>query len=124
MADTDKYVHVATDASSAEKGYHNNPLEPDATYVGEDSHSNLHRGLKSRQVAMIAIGGAIGTSALFNLGKGPVNNFLRNWFDHWHVSVALQLIPPLDSLGLLFTGPSLQGYTSPTSWSSFSPHRI
>lgn len=124
MADTDKYVHVVTDASSAEKGYHNNPLVPDATYVEEDSHSHLHRGLKSRQVAMIAIGGAIGTSALSNLWKGPANNFLRNWFDHWHVSVKLRLILTLDLLGLLLTGLSMQGYTSTTSWSSFSPHRI
>ena len=60
MADTDKCVHIPADASSAEMGYHNNPLLPDATYAEENTRQNLHRGLKSRQVAMIAIGGAIG----------------------------------------------------------------
>ena len=66
MADTDKYVHATADASSAEKGYHNNPVMPDTVYIEEDSHHHLHRGLKSRQVAMIAIGGAIGMSAHSN----------------------------------------------------------
>lgn len=30
----------------------------------EDSHHHLHRGLKSRQITMIAIGGAIGTGLI------------------------------------------------------------
>jgi amino acid transporter len=30
----------------------------------DDIHHHLHRGLKSRQVAMIAIGGAIGTGLI------------------------------------------------------------
>jgi amino acid transporter len=30
----------------------------------EDSHHHLHRGLKSRQIIMIAIGGAIGTGLI------------------------------------------------------------
>jgi len=124
MADTDKYVHITTDASSVEMGYHNNTLLPDVIYDEENIRQNLHRGLKSRQVAMIAIGGAIGTSTLSNLWKGPANSFLRNWFDHWHVSVKLRLIPILDLLGLLFTDPSMQRHTSPTSWSGFSPHWI
>jgi amino acid permease len=66
MADTDKYVYATTDASSAERGYHNNPVLPDVIYIEEDVHHRLHRGLKSRQVAMIAIGGAIGMSARSN----------------------------------------------------------
>ena len=32
--------------------------------VLEDDHHHLHRGLKGRQVAMIAIGGAIGTGLI------------------------------------------------------------
>lgn len=30
----------------------------------EDSHNHLHRGLKARQITMIAIGGAIGTGLI------------------------------------------------------------
>jgi len=30
----------------------------------EDSHHHLHRGLSSRQITMIAIGGAIGTGLI------------------------------------------------------------
>lgn len=32
--------------------------------VIEDEHHHLHRGLKGRQVAMIAIGGAVGTGLI------------------------------------------------------------
>ena len=32
--------------------------------VEEDEHHHLHRGLKSRQITMIAIGGAIGTGLI------------------------------------------------------------
>ena len=63
MADTDKNVLVPADGSAAEKAYENNPIMPDEIYIEEDIHHHLHRGLKSRQVAMIAIGGAIGMSA-------------------------------------------------------------
>jgi amino acid transporter len=31
-----------------------------------DSHSRLHRGLKTRQISMIALGGALGTGLLIN----------------------------------------------------------
>jgi len=63
MAAIDTYKHE--DASSEEKGYghHTVGVVPDVTYV-EDVHHHLHRGLKSRQVAMIAIGGAIGTGLI------------------------------------------------------------
>jgi amino acid transporter len=35
-----------------------------AENVAEDEHHHLHRGLKSRQITMIAIGGAIGTGLI------------------------------------------------------------
>ncbi|KAF7858563.1 hypothetical protein EAF04_009163 [Stromatinia cepivora] len=61
--------------SSAEKAYEGDlPIERERTGsqdVGEDndpSH-NLHRGLKSRQITMIAIGGAIGTGLIIGTGK-------------------------------------------------------
>lgn len=57
--------------SSEEKTYGEKPpLEQDRPVsqdVGEgdgDSSHNLHRGLKSRQITMIAIGGAIGTGLI------------------------------------------------------------
>jgi amino acid transporter len=64
MADVhNKYPHEL-DASSEEKGYQQNANIADHTYIEEDIHHHLHRGLKSRQVAMIAIGGAIGTGLI------------------------------------------------------------
>jgi amino acid transporter len=36
----------------------------DAAVFDEDSHHHLHRGLKARQITMIAIGGAIGTGLI------------------------------------------------------------
>jgi hypothetical protein len=36
----------------------------DGENVEEDPHHHLHRGLKSRQITMIAIGGAIGTGLI------------------------------------------------------------
>lgn len=33
-------------------------------YESEDEHTSLHRGLQSRQITMIAIGGAIGTGLI------------------------------------------------------------
>ena len=34
------------------------------TFEEEDVHHHLHRGLKARQITMIAIGGAIGTGLI------------------------------------------------------------
>ena len=39
-------------------GYHDNG------HYQDDEQHNLHRGLKSRQITMIAIGGAIGTGLI------------------------------------------------------------
>ncbi|KAI9642903.1 amino acid transporter [Ciborinia camelliae] len=62
-------------SSSAEKGFESNlPIEQDrpASQVEgetEDADHSLHRGLKSRQITMIAIGGAIGTGLIIGTGK-------------------------------------------------------
>ena len=43
------------------------PALHEETYVyNEDPHSRLHRDLKTRQIAMIALGGALGTGLLIN----------------------------------------------------------
>ncbi len=59
----EKYANTSADASSEEKGYRHDPRIEDVADLAEDVHHHLRRGLKSRQVAMIAIGGAIGMSA-------------------------------------------------------------
>jgi amino acid transporter len=52
-------------SSEEEKGFSPTETIPNtADYYDEDVHHHLHRGLKSRQVAMIAIGGAIGTGLI------------------------------------------------------------
>jgi yeast amino acid transporter len=51
--------------SSEEKGLSSDAApHHDTIYYDGDVHHHLHRGLKSRQVAMIAIGGAIGTGLI------------------------------------------------------------
>jgi yeast amino acid transporter len=41
-------------------------LHADAYVYDEDPRSRLHRDLKTRQIAMIALGGALGTGLLIN----------------------------------------------------------
>jgi amino acid transporter len=43
-------------------------VAPDGAVHYED-HKHLHRGLKSRHITMIAIGGAIGTGLIVGTGK-------------------------------------------------------
>lgn len=62
MADINK--HASGDVSSEEKGYQYDINVASGTDIEPDIHHHLHRGLKSRQVAMIAIGGAIGNFSL------------------------------------------------------------
>lgn len=56
--------------SSEEKVYNEPPIARERSgsedFIGgnEDLSHNLHRGLKSRQITMIAIGGAIGTGLI------------------------------------------------------------
>lgn len=51
------------------EGEFDNVVIRDSSAFDEDEHHHLHRGLKSRQVAMIAIGGAVGTGLIIGTGK-------------------------------------------------------
>lgn len=62
--------------NNANIGNHRDTFE-----IDEDEDHHLQRGLKSRQVAMIAIGGAIGTGLIIGTGKalataGPGSIFI------------------------------------------------
>lgn len=55
----------SSDDSPEPKNYVSDVHVGDAdNYVVEDEHHHLHRGLQSRQITMIAIGGAIGTGLI------------------------------------------------------------
>lgn len=53
----DESAHPVEHANK-DGGYHDNG------HYQDDEQHNLHRGLKSRQITMIAIGGAIGTGLI------------------------------------------------------------
>jgi yeast amino acid transporter len=46
--------------------------DQEVEWTPQDSSTKLHRGLKARQVSMIAIGGAIGTGLIIGTGKALV----------------------------------------------------
>jgi amino acid transporter len=56
-----------------EKGYatgvHQEPFLASDGAIEHQDHHHLHRGLKSRHITMIAIGGAIGTGLIVGTGK-------------------------------------------------------
>jgi amino acid transporter len=55
----------SSDTSQERKNYNEYQQEVNiADNVEEDDHHHLHRGLKARQITMIAIGGAIGTGLI------------------------------------------------------------
>jgi len=60
--------HSSGSSSHEKKGYAEEPQEyPTEIHNGEDledEEHSLHRGLKARQITMIAIGGAIGTGLI------------------------------------------------------------
>lgn len=60
--------HSSGSSSHEKKGYAEEPQEyPTEIHehgMEDDPHTSLHRGLKSRQITMIAIGGAIGTGLI------------------------------------------------------------
>jgi amino acid transporter len=66
---------VSWEASEEQKGNHADVNIAHAENFEEDSHHHLHRGLKSRQIAMIAIGGAIGTGLII----GTFVSLSANW---------------------------------------------
>jgi amino acid permease len=53
-------------ASPSEDGSQKQPLQTISNIYEEDHRSRLHRDLKTRQVSMIALGGALGTGLLIN----------------------------------------------------------
>ena len=63
----------------------------DVPAVGSDGvveygdHNHLHRGLKSRHITMIAIGGAIGTGLIIGTGKA----LAQSGYDIENLSVGL-----------------------------------
>ena len=55
----------SSDSSQERKNYNEYQQEVIiADHIEEDNHHHLHRGLKARQITMIAIGGAIGTGLI------------------------------------------------------------
>lgn len=64
MADNIKYDHSSEGGSPERKGYSPDVNIASGAQFEEDSHHHLHRGLKARQITMIAIGGAIGTGLI------------------------------------------------------------
>ncbi|TAQ91430.1 hypothetical protein B7494_g210 [Chlorociboria aeruginascens] len=65
----DNHDLSSDNGSSNEK--RSDPQRVDEAYgtADDDTHHHLHRGLKSRQITMIAIGGAIGTGLIIGTGK-------------------------------------------------------
>jgi len=59
----DEYTGVKEYSSGAE------PVVAADGAVHYEDHQHLHRGLKSRHITMIAIGGAIGTGLIIGTGK-------------------------------------------------------
>jgi len=55
------YQGVGSDEGSEKRAVHT-----DANVYEEDVRSRLHRDLKTRQMSMIALGGALGTGLLIN----------------------------------------------------------
>lgn len=72
MADNIKYDHSSEGGSPERKGYSPDVNIASGAQFEEDSHHHLHRGLKARQITMIAIGGAIGTGLIIGTGKSLV----------------------------------------------------
>ena len=74
MAVISRHSNSSSDGANAEYGKteYQTGTEP---VVGADGvveyqdHEHLHRGLKSRHITMIAIGGAIGTGLIVGTGK-------------------------------------------------------
>ena len=59
-----------SDEGSEKDGFHDSTIR----VYDEDSRSRLHRDLKTRQIAMIALGGALGTGLLINTGPTLANS--------------------------------------------------
>lgn len=67
MADIRKLEHSSSENSESKRQGDVNIASIEA--FDEDSNHHLHRGLKARQITMIAIGGAIETGLIIGTGK-------------------------------------------------------
>lgn len=78
MAHNENIVTAESASDEAKIGYtekeDTKPQTVAETY-DDDSKNNLHRGLKSRQISMIAIGGAIGTGLIIGTYVNPAAHF-------------------------------------------------
>lgn len=78
--DVEKEIHNSTPSLASSTYYH------DSKELNEPSAENsLHRGLKARQISMIALGGAVGTGLVIGSGSaltrgGPLGLFLGYGF--------------------------------------------
>ena len=75
MAVINRHSNSSSDGANAEygkkeydTGVTTAPVAADGVVEHQD-HQHLHRGLKSRHITMIAIGGAIGTGLIIGTGK-------------------------------------------------------
>lgn len=73
-----------------------------------DDNSHLHRGLKSRHITMIAIGGAIGTGLIIGTGKA----LAQSGYVTQIPSLGLQLTSPVLPRSSLLTLSSVSSSTS------------
>lgn len=65
MAAVNNTYDQSSDTSHEKQGYDATDVRiHDGANAEEDLHHHLHRGLKARQITMIAIGGAIGTGLI------------------------------------------------------------
>jgi yeast amino acid transporter len=62
--EVNNYPGNNSDNASEKDAFHDST----ARVYDEDPRSSLHRDLKTRQIAMIALGGALGTGLLINTG--------------------------------------------------------
>jgi amino acid transporter len=76
MAIINRHSNSSSDGANAEYGKkeYDAGVTAEATVTADgvveyQDHKHLHRGLKSRHITMIAIGGAIGTGLIIGTGK-------------------------------------------------------
>lgn len=73
MAVINRHSNSSSDGANAEYGKEyetgTTPVVDSSEGAVEHQEGHLHRGLKSRHITMIAIGGAIGTGLIIGTGK-------------------------------------------------------
>jgi amino acid transporter len=74
MAAINRYEQSSSDSLEG-KGYQPEVNIANTENFNEDDHHHLHRGLKARQITMIAIGGAIGTGLIIGTQVSIITDF-------------------------------------------------